>query len=229
MSYERLDRALSSVDWFHKFPSTVLLVLPIQRSDHSPLILNTIPSTQGKTRISRFEAAWLMDIAMKEIVGKLWPTPIQGSQAYSLMKHQQILIKHLRNWHHLQNRSLAARTATTQQQLLEIQQSNDLSSLHLDEQQLRSKSDDLYHQQEVYWSQRARQPWLQRGDKNTKFFHMAASLRSRKKKIMFLKLEDGTFTSDPLQIQQAFLNHFKNIYQTSDAPASGYPFARSEQ
>lgn len=79
----------------------------------------------------------------------------------------------------------------------------------------------MYHQQEVYWSQRARQPWLQRGDKNTKFFHMAASLRSRKKKIMFLKLEDGTFTSDPLQIQQAFLNHFKNIYQTSDAPASG--------
>lgn len=40
--YERLDRCLVSSDWFDAFLSVVLTVLPIQRSDHSPILLDNI-------------------------------------------------------------------------------------------------------------------------------------------------------------------------------------------
>ncbi|KAI7990240.1 hypothetical protein LOK49_LG12G02498 [Camellia lanceoleosa] len=43
VSYEKLDRAVAASGWMQQFRHVVLLALPIQRLDHSPLILDTNP------------------------------------------------------------------------------------------------------------------------------------------------------------------------------------------
>jgi hypothetical protein len=48
----------------------------------------------------------------------------------------------------------------------------------------------LLVQEETYWRQRAKMHWLKEGDLNTKFFHMTASARQRKKKIEKLVNEE---------------------------------------
>lgn len=50
------------------------------------------------------------------------------------------------------------------------------------------------------WKQRAKQQWLNDGDKNTKFFHKCASQRRKTNKISTIIDEEGYFTSVPSEI-----------------------------
>jgi hypothetical protein len=58
----------------------------------------------------------------------------------------------------------------------------------------------LLVQEEAYWRQRAKTHWLQEGDLNTKFFHMTASSRQRKKKIDKLVNEENLVVTTQLEI-----------------------------
>jgi len=61
------------------------------------------------------------------------------------------------------------------------------------------------------WQQRSRIRWLSAGDKNTRFFHLRASLRRKKNKISKLKRPDGQVTEDADEIsklEQCFIRTY---------------------
>ncbi|XP_028121415.1 uncharacterized protein LOC114318684 [Camellia sinensis] len=115
--YERLDRVLVSSDWFEKFPNASLMVLPIQRSDHSPLVFDTDMVVQPKRRIKCFEAIWLMDDTLKHIVPRAWHVLTSGSSQFAVCRKQNIVFNHLRNWSRLSYRSLQGQINETRQLL----------------------------------------------------------------------------------------------------------------
>lgn len=55
ISYEKLDNQ----EWRRHFPRAASLVLPIQRSDHSPIIVDLCWKEEPKRRPKRFEEVWL--------------------------------------------------------------------------------------------------------------------------------------------------------------------------
>lgn len=55
---------------------------------------------------------------------------------------------------------------------------------------------EMYHREEIMWRQRARAECLSSGDRNTKFFHMRASLRRKKNMIKALQNSLGVEISD---------------------------------
>ncbi|GAU48815.1 hypothetical protein TSUD_99870 [Trifolium subterraneum] len=59
---------------------------------------------------------------------------------------------------------------------------NQDGEVSLQYQELSEKHATLLIQEEGYWKQRAKMHWLQEGDMNTRFFHMSATARSKKKK-----------------------------------------------
>ncbi|KAI8018585.1 Protein FLOURY 1-like [Camellia lanceoleosa] len=73
--YERLDRCLVSQGWFAAFPESVFTVLPIQQSDHSPVLLDNCFQRVPSYWIRRFEAIWLMEENVTHIVQKAWMVP----------------------------------------------------------------------------------------------------------------------------------------------------------
>ncbi|GAU24827.1 hypothetical protein TSUD_157400 [Trifolium subterraneum] len=88
-------------------------------------------------------------------------------------------------------------------------------------QELSERHVTLLIQEEGYWKQRAKMHWLQEGDMNTRFFHMSATVRSKKKKVTKLIAENGTeaHTQEELspitkvEIQQALFQMHPAFYQ----------------
>jgi hypothetical protein len=65
----------------------------------------------------------------------------------------------------------------------------------------------------MWWKQRSRADWLHLGDKNTKFFHMKASQRRKRNKIIELRDDNGTSWTDYKDIERVLLNHFNTLFQ----------------
>jgi hypothetical protein len=48
---------------------------------------------------------------------------------------------------------------------------------------VRFQIDKIEEQIDIYWKQRSHTKWLEKGDRNTKFFHAACSERRRRNRI----------------------------------------------
>jgi hypothetical protein len=73
----------------------------------------------------------------------------------------------------------------------------------------------LLVQEEAYWRQRAKMHWLREGDLNTKFFHLTASSRQRKKKIEKLVNEENIVVSTQPELCEVALNYFNHLFKAS--------------
>ncbi|XP_057760080.1 uncharacterized protein LOC130980411 [Arachis stenosperma] len=72
--FERLDRALSDIDWQIKFPEASIKHLPSLKSDHSPIYLQLSPVAlpNRRRRPFRFLAAWLNHPEFDNLVSNNW-------------------------------------------------------------------------------------------------------------------------------------------------------------
>lgn len=57
------------------------------------------------------------------------------------------------------------------------------------------KLTELLHQQKIYWKQRGTVKWVKFGDASTKFFHVTATIRHRKKMMPVLQLMMALITT----------------------------------
>lgn len=65
---------------------------------------------------------------------------------------------------------------------------------------------------ESYWAQASRAKWIKEGDKNTKYFHIMASIRQRKNLIEHLKMGDNII-DDPDQLKCEATAFFSKIFK----------------
>lgn len=75
-------------------------------------------------------------------------------------------------------------------------------------------------QAEIFWAQRARINWLSQGDKNTRFFHVAAKIHHRRNRVVYLQTKDGLEFQDHQQISNHYLNYFKKVFQAGENPTN---------
>lgn len=69
----RLDRALGNVEWKLRFPDTLVEHLPMICSDHTPLLINTSPSSESiKSKAFMFNMAWVTDPSFFAVVHQNW-------------------------------------------------------------------------------------------------------------------------------------------------------------
>jgi hypothetical protein len=97
---------------------------------------------------------------------------------------------------------------------------DELESIHCDvlseanvrkEQVARFKLSRLEDQLDLFWRQRAHAHWLEKGDRNTSFFHAQASERKRKNTIKKLKGEDGVEVEGKEGLKALVTNYFSSL------------------
>ena len=71
---------------------------------------------------------------------------------------------------------------------------------------------ELYHREEILWRQRSQIEWLTSGDKNTKFFHLRASIRRKKNMIKALQHSLGILTNDPDELKAMVQQFYETLY-----------------
>lgn len=70
--WERLERAVATMEWLDKFPATKVIHLECGLSDHKPILicLNGIPRSRHKPR--RFEHMWLEEEGCRDTIESAW-------------------------------------------------------------------------------------------------------------------------------------------------------------
>lgn len=72
----------------------------------------------------------------------------------------------------------------------------------------------LLEKQEIYWKQRAKQYWLQEGDKNSQFFHKFAYTRKEHNSIKKIKDANGVWRESEDEIQDVVIDYFSQLFQS---------------
>ncbi|GAU10224.1 hypothetical protein TSUD_421490, partial [Trifolium subterraneum] len=83
-------------------------------------------------------------------------------------------------------------------------------------QELSERHATLLIQEEGYWKQRAKMHWLQEGDMNTRFFHMSATVRSKKKKVTKLTADNGTEAHTQEELCEVAKSYFDTLFKQRD-------------
>ncbi|GAU33334.1 hypothetical protein TSUD_165990 [Trifolium subterraneum] len=83
-------------------------------------------------------------------------------------------------------------------------------------QELSERHATLLIQEEGYWKQRAKMHWLQEGDMNTRFFHMSATVRSKKKKVTKLIADNGTEAHTQEKLCEVAKSYFDTLFKPRD-------------
>lgn len=76
----------------------------------------------------------------------------------------------------------------------------------------KTKLNDLFLHEEVYWKQMAKIFWLAEGDDNTKFFHANASSRRKMNHVTYLETDEGVRIDKHEDMCGIVKDYFVNVF-----------------
>ncbi|KAF5458655.1 hypothetical protein F2P56_022668 [Juglans regia] len=126
---ERLDRALVNCAWQQLFNFNSVNILPVQTSDHNPLLVTTqnsfSPAFTSQRRLFRYEAAWTKQKDCDDIVKKAWYGALQhGSKADVIRRGLERAIFQQREWNCISRRNQQKILYHKREQLRALQDAN---------------------------------------------------------------------------------------------------------
>lgn len=69
--------------------------------------------------------------------------------------------------------------------------------------------------EEDYWKLISRVHWLNEGDSNTKFFHITATNKKRRNKIIFFKDSEENWIDGPPKIMEHTYSYFQHAFTSN--------------
>ncbi|PKI46345.1 hypothetical protein CRG98_033240 [Punica granatum] len=212
---ERLDRAISNIDWRLLFPKASVLHLPAVSSDHNPLLLNTSREQYRKPKLFKFEEMWIRDPSCSSVVKMAWQEPHFGSPMFILKCKIQSTRKALRRWNRNTFGHVQSQINQLSEDLNSLQQAAPtIGNLALAS-TIEEKLQELLQREELLWRQKSRNTWLTCTDLNTKFYHLSTVIQRKQNAIEFLKLPNNSWSSDIPTIAASFIAHFSNLFSTT--------------
>lgn len=194
------------------FPDAVISHLPRAHSDHCLIMLSTCSVTGARKCVNSFffQSAWFLHGSFPQWFQDNW-----DRNQVSMVEKTKIFTDKVRVWSstvfgdlNRKKKRLWARTAGVQRSLMQAH-SNGLLKL---ERKLQLELDEVLKQEEVMCFQKSRCDWISSGDRNTKYFHRAVTIKGQKKMVTCLLDGNANWVSDPLEVQNLVVNYYDNLY-----------------
>ncbi|XP_074342277.1 uncharacterized protein LOC141679769 [Apium graveolens] len=184
---ERLDRGLATQDWRNLFPLAEVQVLEVATSDHLPLHLQLNKKVYvPRGRCFKFENVWLKEKDCINLVQTSW----NHSEGKEILEKIHYCCVKLDEWGGGVSQEYKRKLDSCRIQMRKLRTRRDFAGARMYN-AVRWEYMNFLEKQEVYWKQRAKQFWLQEGDRNTKFFHRNTSVRKKQNSVQKIKDEDG--------------------------------------
>ncbi|XP_065633632.1 uncharacterized protein LOC112033392 [Quercus suber] len=205
---ERLDQAVANGEWREKFPPTTVTHISLHTSDHAPIILQT-KSLMDRCKTSgghgfKFEESWLLWDDCEGVIKEVWERNIEDSSGLEAVRQKiKSCGDELQAWGSSRTHPDAEEIKKLQKWVEVLQVAECTVESRAEWLEASKKLDSLLRQQEIYWAQRSRVPWLKHGDKNIKFFHSKALQRRRRNFIQGIRDEGDNWVDRQEDIAQA--------------------------
>jgi hypothetical protein len=188
----------------------------IATSDHLPILLRREPvRVRGSAkRPFRYEVAWEGAEEFENKLKDSWLAVGRSDSLEDLQHKISNLSAGLSRWGCHSVGSVQAEIQSLQRELEALRTAPDRSDPSSTEQEIVAKLNSLLEQEEVMWRQRSRVQWLAAGDKNTRFFHLRASQRRRKKHITELVSSNGTVVTDGAVLGSMATEFYSDLYSS---------------
>lgn len=154
---ERIDRAWSNVEWYHKFLQASVKHLLRRCSDHHPILLSPGHDSTQRTKSKGFRmlTAWFSHLEFEKVVMEAWPTPgVPLMQAMDTFRRVASQWNRLYFGHIFQQKEHCNTRLARIRRCLERQPSRYIEYLEV---QLMSDLDRILGLEEDYWRQKARE------------------------------------------------------------------------
>ncbi|PKA60552.1 hypothetical protein AXF42_Ash019445 [Apostasia shenzhenica] len=180
-----LDRVCFNSAGLSALPGSAVTHLTRIGSDHCPLLVqgrNLEFKPQGS--ILKFEDVWLDEEGSKEIVIREWQKPAHGSPPAILNHKFARTLRALKIWSREKFGDIHAKAKDLESRIAELQLRESIGT-GLDDSELNcllqlvADYNTTLSRLETWWLQRAKVKWAKCGDRNTAFFHKAATCRKR--------------------------------------------------
>uniref|UniRef100_A0A2N9F7Q3 Reverse transcriptase domain-containing protein n=1 Tax=Fagus sylvatica TaxID=28930 RepID=A0A2N9F7Q3_FAGSY len=215
VSMSRIDRFLYTADWEEGFITISQKRMVKLTSDNFPVMVECGSIPRGR-RTFRFENMWLKADGFIERVRNWWGSyQFSGSSSFVFANKLKALKGDLKKWNEDEFGHVNMKKNILMDELREldlVEETWPLSVEEKDKKELTSVGlDQLILMEEINWRQKSCALWLQKGDKNTKFFHRLANSHRNANSIGQLSI-DGTLSSNEEEIRVHIASFYEHLY-----------------
>ncbi|XP_050217914.1 uncharacterized protein LOC126668778 [Mercurialis annua] len=215
-SRSKIDRCFISPSVFALWPNLHLKALPRSFSDHTPIRFTSAAAIDWGPRPFRSLNAWWKHEDFAIFVHNSWHSFSGMNNQHSLVNKLRNLRRVIKDWNKNVFGNMNAQAVTVQQQITNLEQVADVRILSDLEKSslatLHSQLFDITRHLKLIWLQKSRLNWSLLGDKNTSFFHLAATVHAKNNQISEVVVDNICYTT-PFDIKKNVSGFYQNLYK----------------
>lgn len=212
---KKLDRILVNDAWLRLFPNSLGVFGDPGISDHNPCCVYLDTTKQKRKLPFKFFSMLNDNPDFEAIISECWDSlPFHGTMMLRVSKKLKELKSIIRsfskdNYSGIEKRVSEAFEELTRCQRILLSSPTPLASFN--ERRANEKWSTLAKAEEIFFYQRSRVTWLDKGDSSTTFYHRQLRNRLSQNQIIFLKDDLDNILDSKEEIMSHAMNFFENL------------------